>query len=114
MLINLYLIRDNRAKVCKEPWPARNHEEAYRTVHGSAFPPSGPTAFAQYPDDFTLYFLGKFNTETGSLSGEALDIADDGDRLIRPQALLTVRQVIEMFNDEHRERTQPATKKKGK
>ena len=62
MKINMYEIRDSKAKAFQQPWFERTHETAQRAVQ-QAMHQEG--TFAQYTEDYDLYHCGIFNDENG-------------------------------------------------
>lgn len=62
-LVNLYCIHDRIARSYAAPFTARNHDVAIRS-----FQISGQSQAA--PEDFSLYFVGTVDDETGVLNPE--------------------------------------------
>lgn len=65
MFLSLYTILDIKAGFFKPPFTARSDGEATRAVADAMRDPA--TSLAQYPEDFALYELGRFNDATGTI-----------------------------------------------
>lgn len=63
MILNLYSVLDEKAQAFGSMFFKKNHGEAIR-YFGDACTDS-KTMLYQHPEDFSLYFHGKFNDETG-------------------------------------------------
>lgn len=63
MKTDLYLLRDNKAAVYSGPFKAVNREVFLREI---ATLRGGETMYAKHPEDFGLYFCGRFDDSTGT------------------------------------------------
>lgn len=60
-----YSIVDSKSRIWTFPFPARTDEEALRMAQQGAMNPE--SMYHQYPEDFTLFWVGYFNQDTGDL-----------------------------------------------
>lgn len=65
MKTNLYAILDHSTGTYNMPFPAKTEAEAKRMCLTAMASPD--TVFNLYPDDFTLYYVGTFNQDTGEM-----------------------------------------------
>lgn len=63
----LYAVRDSKAAIFFPPFPQINDETAARAFYAAAMDPT--TDLSRYPDDYSLWCLGWFDDESGSLEG---------------------------------------------
>ena len=64
-MIKIYCVHDSAAERYLDPWTAPTHEVAMRGFR-QAVNAEGHQ-FNQFPDDYTLFFVGEFNPETGTV-----------------------------------------------
>lgn len=117
MLKNLYSLRDLKSGSHKDLFSANNHDEAKRLIHAAALPPSGPTLFANYPDDFALFHHGVFNYTDGSISGEVVDRDDvQNTGAVVAHRIANMREILMEFDKAFRdaELTKKPSRKKGR
>lgn len=110
MLKQLYSLRDLKSQTHKDLFSASNHEEAKRLIHAAALPPSGPTLFAQYPDDFALFHHGEYNMTDGSIKGDLYTTGNKDECFFAANKIATVREIIQAYNEPEKK---PTAKKKG-
>lgn len=68
MLHELYCIRDTKTEVYGKPFTQHARGEALRTATQVANDPQ--TLIGQYPEDYDLYYLGKYNDQDGAFKLE--------------------------------------------
>lgn len=61
----VFSIQDIKGVLYADPFMAMSHAEALRTLQGLAQNPQ--TTIHQWPEDYVLYQVGTFNTQTGEL-----------------------------------------------
>lgn len=66
MIKNLYSIKDSKVGY-GQPFISHSDATAIRELHSAVNSPRGTTMIAECPEDFSLYALGSFNTDTGEL-----------------------------------------------
>lgn len=59
----MFSIRDAKAESFNPPFFHTTHGEAERSFRTAVSDPK--TVFNQYPDDFDMYYVGEFDTNTG-------------------------------------------------
>lgn len=85
MLLNAYTLHDTKAASYSPPFFAAAHGLATRMVMELASDTS--TTVGRHPADFTLYCVGRFDTESGQvLPGERQHISDVVALVPRPPA----------------------------
>lgn len=65
MLLKVYSIRDRKTEMYNTPWFQKSHGEAERSFTSMAM--DEKTTINQYPEDYDLYFIGEYNSDTGCL-----------------------------------------------
>lgn len=63
MIFKMYSIFDSKAEVYLPPFYQKTHGESIRTVTESVT--NSDSMLSKHPGDFTLYYLGDFDDETG-------------------------------------------------
>jgi len=63
MRMNAYTVRDSAAEAFNDPFFLRTHGEALRYFAQAVNQENHP--FNQHPDDYTMFHIGEFCTETG-------------------------------------------------
>jgi len=63
MILRMYSIRDQKAESFNTPFFQSTHGEAERAFRTAVN--DGKTQLNQYPDDFDLYYIGEYDTNTG-------------------------------------------------
>lgn len=71
MIVNVYAIYDSKADAFLQPWFAATHALAFRNIERATKNPESP--FVQFPADFTLFKIGEFNDEDGTLSASKVN-----------------------------------------
>lgn len=71
MILNVYSIYDSKIDAYITPFYCHSHAEACRVVSQSAADPK--TKLHQYPADFTLFCIAKYDDSTGEFSS----VSDD-------------------------------------
>lgn len=78
MRLGLYTILDSKAGIYFAPFTARQHGEAMRSFSDSA---NGQDGIGAHPEDYNLYHIGYFDSETGEIEvvpseslGKAIDL----------------------------------------
>jgi len=66
MIKNVYSVYDHKACAFSNPFVAPNDNVALRSFHQAANDEN--SEISKYPNDYSLFKLGSFNDETGSLS----------------------------------------------
>ena len=67
-------VRDAAVEAFMRPFPAESEKQAVRSFSDECFNMESP--FAKHPDDYTLYKVGEFDSETGnSVEFEAVPLA---------------------------------------
>jgi hypothetical protein len=64
--VNVYSVRDAKAEVYNQPYCLKNHALAIRSFQEHCENPQ--TEWHKYPEDFTLFQIGEYHTETGKLT----------------------------------------------
>jgi hypothetical protein len=64
MIKRIYAIRDQKSKTYDNPFPQLTHEEAFRTFTSIV---NAKNTINSYPEDFDLYYLGEYETNTGKV-----------------------------------------------
>lgn len=67
MKLNVYSIFDEKAQAYLRPLYANQHAEAIRSFHGAVLEDKG---FSKFPEDFRLYFLAVWDTDSGKFKSE--------------------------------------------
>lgn len=67
----MFTIRDSKSGTFQPPWYAANKADAERQFKTSVNSKNENNIVALYPEDFDLYYVGKFNILTGEI--EKLD-----------------------------------------
>lgn len=68
MLIQeMFTIRDSKSGTFQPPWYATNKADAQRQFHMSVNSKKETNIVALYPEDFDLYFVGKFHVLDGMI-----------------------------------------------
>lgn len=67
MILKIYTIFDRKAVAHHQPFYARSDAEAMRMIMESMH--GGQSKLSQWPDDYHLYGLGKFDDQTGEIVG---------------------------------------------
>ena len=65
----LYTVLDAKAEAYLDPFFARTHGEAMR-MFSDAANGAGEHPFSKHPEDFTLFYIGTFNVDTGVALGD--------------------------------------------
>lgn len=81
MELRVYSIRDSKAEVFNVPFYKKTHGEAERDF--ATLVNDEKSMLAKYPDDYDLYFLGKYDDCTGKL-----------DSLDTPQHIVKAVQLV--------------------
>lgn len=68
MIQNVYTIKDAKSNTFANPFYSINHNTAIRSFNQAANDPQ--TTIHQYPEDFSLYYLGTFNDENADFKAE--------------------------------------------
>ncbi len=68
MIMKIYSIRDNKAGVFNNPIFSPNDEHAKREFE-MMYSNAKDGIFVRYPEDFDLYSIGEYNTDTGKIEG---------------------------------------------
>lgn len=63
--VNVYAVRDSKAEVYNSPFCLKNHPLAIRSFEQHCNNPQ--TDWSKFPEDFSLFHLGEYDTETGRL-----------------------------------------------
>lgn len=66
MKLQVFSVFDSAANLFLEPFQCRTIEEAIRRFRSTVNHPEG-SLISEYPEDYTLFHLGEFDQETGSL-----------------------------------------------
>lgn len=67
--MNLYTLRDSKANAYLPPFTAPNHAVAIRMVTNTAL--NETQEIGKNPEDFTLFFIGKFNEDNGKVQAKS-------------------------------------------
>lgn len=68
MIIRMYSVYDSKLTVFDRPWFAMRDEAALRAFADAINDGTGPGAsWAKHPEDYSLFFVGEFDDETGDL-----------------------------------------------
>lgn len=59
----VFSIRDNKSQIFQPPFMAHNNADAERSIIAAASAPN--SMIGQFPTDFELYFVGKYDDSTG-------------------------------------------------
>lgn len=78
----LYTIYDKKSGTWDKPFAARTHGEAERMF--AQVLNGGDSLLSQYPDDFSLWFVGKYDSTTGIIQGEKHQLIGEGAQFLRP------------------------------
>lgn len=73
--MNIYSIKDIKAKLFGQPFFSRNDASATRSIAVYLGKPNDGDPMAKYPEDFVLYRLGKFDDETGAIIPEETPVS---------------------------------------
>lgn len=66
MTQKIYSIRDAKAEYFTQPFFKKTHGEAERDF--TQLVNDDKSSIAQFPEDFDLYYLGDYDTETGKMT----------------------------------------------
>lgn len=83
MLHVIVSVRDAKADVFGPPQCFKTEGVAVRSFEDVLKARDGENLMAQFPSDFALYYLGKFNDATGSFSPEMPKVIVQADQIIR-------------------------------
>lgn len=75
MNMKLYSLKDTKAGNFDRVWPAPNHVVALRTVTPEVNRKDPANMINSNPEDFELYCVGTFDSDTGSVDPELTLIA---------------------------------------
>lgn len=64
-VLKLYSIFDNKLGAFMRPWVAETHGMATRLFASNVANPE--SMMHQYPEDYTLFYIGEFHEETGNV-----------------------------------------------
>lgn len=67
MTLGMFTVYDCKSNEYFQPFYAKNYEMAKRNLISSF---SEDSLFVHYPSDYSLWFVGEFDTETGKLNNE--------------------------------------------
>lgn len=73
MKLLAFAIYDSKADAYNTPFFMNNHLEAERAFRINVNDPS--TTISKAPEDFTLFKVGEYDTETGKITGKETPIA---------------------------------------
>lgn len=65
MKIKIYTVHDSKAKLFNKPFTSQNNATATRAFAYACNDPEHE--FCRFPQDFTLFEVGEFNTDTGAV-----------------------------------------------
>lgn len=85
---NMYAIEDKVARAFNQPFLAPNDETAIRNIRDSAA--QGDTGFHQHPEDYRLYSLGVYSSETGVIEAE-----------LQPVMICNVTEIVNPAKQSH-------------
>lgn len=68
MIQKMFSIRDGKAETFYPPFFKPSHGEAERDIRTATNDPK--SVLSQYPEDFDLYYLGEFDTNTGKFNAK--------------------------------------------
>lgn len=66
MILKMYSVRDGAVDTFMRPWFARSDGEARRGMMDEMSNPQ--SQLARHPEDFSLFYVGEFDDETGLVS----------------------------------------------
>lgn len=69
MIKNIYSVFDKKAQVFSNPFTTLNHGTAIRSFDQACKDPG--TELSMYPNDFTLFCIGTFDDEFGTITPPA-------------------------------------------
>ena len=81
MILKMFSIRDQKAEVFNQPWFAKTHGEAERNFRQLVKDPK--SMVSQFPEDYSLYYIGQYDDQTGSV-----------ETLAEPQHLLKADAIL--------------------
>lgn len=66
--LKAYAVKDIQSGLFTQPYFLMNDTVAIRSFEGAVKDPT--TQFNKYPSDFSMYYIGGYNIETGELTNE--------------------------------------------
>lgn len=78
-MLNLYTIHDRKGKSCSPPFVASNHLDAARKVKASL---NSDSMLLRFPEDYALYFVGRFDPDSGLVEGETSLLVSEVSSLV--------------------------------
>lgn len=90
MMVVLYALLDRKLREYGVVLVSKNTETMVRELRNQVMG-SGST-IEKYPDDFDLYRLGEFDTETGIISAMKVQLVENVSTLLAPSAQLSMLQ----------------------
>lgn len=69
----LYSVKDNKVGVFCSPFNHVNDAEAIRDLTTVVNLEKGDSKLSTYPEDFDLYYIGEFDTDTGKMIQEEIE-----------------------------------------
>lgn len=100
MKLKIYSIRDSKAEIYRQPFFCSSHGEAERNFE--MLVNDSKSLVSQYPDDFDLYYIGKFDDDKGMV--EALVTPEHlvkGNLLKKVNGSMSVEQAVNEFREKH-------------
>lgn len=87
MKIHLYSVRDIKAQTFLQPTPIVNNDVAIRSF-GFAINDVN-TDYGKHPNDYDLFLVANFETETGQVHSYEPQLITTGMQLYKPQQITT-------------------------